>query len=295
MFLGAEPFVNGVASLLGRIEAEGLANIRLHDGDGRDVMARLPDASLERSTSSSPIRGPSAATTSAVSWTPGSPPRPPPVARRRARCVFATDWADYAEQALAALLAEPALGWTAERADDWRRPPADHVPTRYEAKRLGDCAPIWLDVRAAMHRDEADVGVGAMKFLDQCKIHVRAGDGGGGAVSFRREKFIEYGGPDGGDGGRGGDVWIEAVEGLNTLIDYRYRQHFRAATGGHGMGRQRHGADRRGCDAEGSGRDGGAGGGSRDGRRGPRQRRRTACDWRREGTAASATCASRAR
>jgi GTP-binding protein len=81
-----------------------------------------------------------------------------------------------------------------------------------------------------------------MKFLDQCKIFIRSGDGGGGAVSFRREKFIEYGGPDGGDGGRGGDVWIEAVEGLNTLIDYRYHQHFKAGTGGHGMGRNRSGA-----------------------------------------------------
>jgi len=81
-----------------------------------------------------------------------------------------------------------------------------------------------------------------MKFLDQCKIYVRSGDGGAGAVSFRREKFIEYGGPDGGDGGRGGDVWIEAVEGLNTLIDYRYHQHFKAKTGGHGMGRNRSGA-----------------------------------------------------
>ncbi|HEY1425039.1 MAG TPA: GTPase ObgE [Caulobacteraceae bacterium] len=81
-----------------------------------------------------------------------------------------------------------------------------------------------------------------MKFLDQCKIYIRSGDGGGGAVSFRREKFIPRGGPDGGDGGRGGDVWIEAVEGLNTLIDYRYQQHFKAQTGGHGMGRDRHGA-----------------------------------------------------
>ena len=82
-----------------------------------------------------------------------------------------------------------------------------------------------------------------MKFLDQCKIYIRSGDGGAGAVSFRREKFIEHGGPDGGDGGRGGDVWIEAVEGLNTLIDYRYQQHFKAKTGGHGMGRDRHGAN----------------------------------------------------
>ncbi len=81
-----------------------------------------------------------------------------------------------------------------------------------------------------------------MKFLDQCKIYVRAGDGGAGSVSFRREKFIEFGGPDGGDGGRGGDIWIETVNGLNTLIDYRYQQHFKAETGVHGMGRNRHGA-----------------------------------------------------
>jgi len=81
-----------------------------------------------------------------------------------------------------------------------------------------------------------------MKFLDQCKIYCRSGNGGAGAVSFRREKYIEYGGPDGGDGGRGGDVWIEAVEGLNTLIDFRYHQHFKAGTGVHGMGRNRHGA-----------------------------------------------------
>src|SRR6185437_499869 len=81
-----------------------------------------------------------------------------------------------------------------------------------------------------------------MKFLDQAKVYIRSGDGGAGSVSFRREKFIEFGGPDGGDGGRGGDVWIEAVDGLNTLIDYRYQQHFRAKTGVHGMGRNRTGA-----------------------------------------------------
>ena len=82
-----------------------------------------------------------------------------------------------------------------------------------------------------------------MKFLDQAKIYIRSGNGGAGAVSFRREKFIEYGGPDGGDGGKGGDVWAEAAEGLNTLIDFRYQQHFKAKTGGHGMGQNRHGAD----------------------------------------------------
>jgi GTP-binding protein len=82
-----------------------------------------------------------------------------------------------------------------------------------------------------------------MKFLDQTKIYLRAGNGGAGAVSFRREKFIEYGGPDGGDGGKGGDIWIEAANGLNTLIDFRFQQHFKGGTGGHGMGQNRHGAD----------------------------------------------------
>ncbi len=77
-----------------------------------------------------------------------------------------------------------------------------------------------------------------MKFLDQCKIQVRSGAGGNGCVSFRREAYVELGGPDGGDGGRGGDVWAEAVAGLNTLIDYRYQQHFRAERGVHGMGKQ---------------------------------------------------------
>jgi GTP-binding protein len=80
-----------------------------------------------------------------------------------------------------------------------------------------------------------------MKFLDLAKVYIRSGAGGPGCVSFRREKFIEFGGPDGGDGGRGGDVWAEAVDGLNTLIDFRFRQHFKARNGEHGMGRQRTG------------------------------------------------------
>ena len=82
-----------------------------------------------------------------------------------------------------------------------------------------------------------------MKFLDLAKVYIRSGGGGGGAVSFRREKYIEYGGPDGGDGGRGGDVWAEAVDGLNTLIDFRYQQHFFAKSGQGGMGKQRTGHD----------------------------------------------------
>jgi len=82
-----------------------------------------------------------------------------------------------------------------------------------------------------------------MKFLDQAKIFLKSGDGGAGAVSFRREKFVEFGGPDGGDGGRGGDIVIESVANLNTLIDYRYQQHFKAESGHHGMGANRSGAD----------------------------------------------------
>jgi GTP-binding protein len=81
-----------------------------------------------------------------------------------------------------------------------------------------------------------------MKFLDQAKIYVKSGDGGNGVVAFRRERFIEYGGPDGGDGGRGGDIVFEAVQNLNTLIDFRYTQHFRAAKGGNGAGSDRTGA-----------------------------------------------------
>jgi len=81
-----------------------------------------------------------------------------------------------------------------------------------------------------------------MQFLDQAKVYVRSGDGGNGCVSFRREKFVEFGGPDGGDGGRGGDVIVECVANLNTLLDYRYQQHFKAKKGGHGKGENRSGA-----------------------------------------------------
>ncbi|MGH6801652.1 MAG: GTPase ObgE, partial [Methylocella sp.] len=86
-----------------------------------------------------------------------------------------------------------------------------------------------------------------MRFLDSARIYIRSGDGGAGCLSFRREKFIEFGGPDGGDGGRGGDVIAECAAGLNTLVDYRYQQHFKAASGMHGMGKNRAGA--KGADA----------------------------------------------
>ena len=80
-----------------------------------------------------------------------------------------------------------------------------------------------------------------VKFLDQQKIYIKSGDGGAGCVGFRREKYLEFGGPDGGDGGRGGSVVIECVENLNTLIDFRYQQHFKARRGGHGQGRNKNG------------------------------------------------------
>ena len=86
-----------------------------------------------------------------------------------------------------------------------------------------------------------------MKFLDQAKIYIKSGAGGAGSLSFRREKYIEFGGPDGGDGGSGGDVIAHCVDGLNTLIDYRYQQHFKAKTGTHGMGKNRAGG--KGADA----------------------------------------------
>jgi GTP-binding protein len=81
-----------------------------------------------------------------------------------------------------------------------------------------------------------------MKFLDEAKVYIKAGDGGNGCMSFRREKYIEFGGPNGGDGGNGGSVYVEAVQGLNTLIDYRYAQHLKAKRGQHGMGSNRTGA-----------------------------------------------------
>jgi GTP-binding protein len=96
-----------------------------------------------------------------------------------------------------------------------------------------------MTIAARAHR----LYLSTMKFLDEAKVYIRSGDGGNGCVSFRREKFIEFGGPNGGDGGRGGDVIVEAVNGLNTLIDYRYQQHFKAKNGGGGMGKDRHGAN----------------------------------------------------
>src|SRR5205823_10585961 len=93
------------------------------------------------------------------------------------------------------------------------------------------------------HARNVSAEAGRMKFLDTAKVYIASGAGGNGCVAFRREKFIEFGGPNGGNGGRGGDVWAEAVENLNTLIDYRFRQHVSARNGQHGMGRKMTGAN----------------------------------------------------
>ena len=113
-----------------------------------------------------------------------------------------------------------------------------------DARRLGRARRAAARPRSRARRSRR---AACMKFLDQARVYVRSGDGGAGCVSFRREKFIEFGGPDGGDGGRGGDVVVECAAGLNTLIDFRYQQHFKAKTGMHGMGRNRAGG--RGADA----------------------------------------------
>ena len=128
----------------------------------------------------------------------------------------------------------------------------------------------------------------AMQFLDQAKVYVRSGDGGNGCVSFRREKFIEFGGPDGGDGGKGGDVIVECVANLNTLLDYRYQQHFKAKKGGHGMGQNRTGASGADVRAEAAARHADLRGGRRDADRRSDQARRPRRAARAAAMAASA-------
>ncbi len=148
-FLGAEPFLNGAASALRHIDERGLENVRLHVGDARDLLAALPDASLSRIFILFPDPWPKARHRKRRLVNPAFAGE---LARGLApggRLRFATDWADYAETALLALRGDPALRWTARRTDDWRRPPADHVATRYEEKRLGDIAPVFLDFTRA--------------------------------------------------------------------------------------------------------------------------------------------------
>ncbi len=159
LMLGAEPFVNGVASALRHIEAAGLANVRLHAGDGRQLMARLPDASVTRIYVLFPDPWPKTrhhkrrlvdsdfVAQAARVLAPGGLLR------------FVTDWADYAHGALGRFLDASAFAWTARRADDWRVAPADHIPTRYQRKGLGDCAPVWLEFERVGRRGEPPVSI----------------------------------------------------------------------------------------------------------------------------------------
>ncbi|MBE7218527.1 MAG: tRNA (guanosine(46)-N7)-methyltransferase TrmB [Caulobacteraceae bacterium] len=143
--LGAEPFLNGAASALRHIDERKLQNVRLHVGDARDLLAALPDGGLARVFVLFPDPWPKARHRKRRLVQPAMARELARVLAPGGRLRFATDWADYADEALLALRGEPLLRWTAQAADDWRAPPADHVTTRYEEKRLGDCAPVFLE------------------------------------------------------------------------------------------------------------------------------------------------------
>jgi tRNA (guanine-N7-)-methyltransferase len=127
------------------VQDQGLTNIRIHAGDARDLIAALPDRCLDRVFVLFPDPWPKARHHKRRLIQPDFVAEAARVMKPAARLRFATDWADYADQALAMFDRSPHFAWLAERADDWRRRPADHVTTRYEDKRLGDCAPIWLE------------------------------------------------------------------------------------------------------------------------------------------------------
>jgi tRNA (guanine-N7-)-methyltransferase len=145
LILGAEPFQNGVASAVRHIDEQGLTNVRLQDGDVRELIARLPDACLARVFILFPDPWPKARHQKRRIVQPDTVEDLARLLKPGGRLRFASDWADYVDQALERFSASPAFRWTGERADDWRTPPADHVTTRYEEKRLGDCAPMFLD------------------------------------------------------------------------------------------------------------------------------------------------------
>ncbi|MFD1192741.1 tRNA (guanosine(46)-N7)-methyltransferase TrmB [Phenylobacterium conjunctum] len=145
LILGAEPFQNGVASALRHIDEAGLGNVRLWDGDVREMIARLPDGCLDRVFILFPDPWPKARHHKRRLVSAEMLVELARVLKPGGRLRFATDWADYADWTLERIIASPAFAWQAERADDWRTPPADHVTTRYEEKKLGDCAPVFLE------------------------------------------------------------------------------------------------------------------------------------------------------
>jgi tRNA (guanine-N7-)-methyltransferase len=149
LVIGAEPFLNGVASALRHIDEAGLSNVRLQDGDARELLAHLPDACVARVFILFPDPWPKARHNKRRLIQPEVVAELARVLKPGGRLRFATDWADYADWTLERILASPDFRWPAERADDWRVPPADHVTTRYEEKKLGDCAPVFLDFERA--------------------------------------------------------------------------------------------------------------------------------------------------
>lgn len=143
LFVGAEPFLNGAASALRHIDERGLKNIRLHVGDARDLIAGTPDAAISRVFILFPDPWPKARHHKRRLVSPTFVSELARIVRGGGTVRFATDWADYANEALLAFLAEPAFIWRAEGPADWRDPPSDHIPTRYQQKRLGDVPPVF--------------------------------------------------------------------------------------------------------------------------------------------------------
>ena len=145
LILGAEPFLNGVASAVRHVEEQALRNVRILHGDARELMAALPDRSLDRIFILFPDPWPKTRHHKRRIVQADTLRDMARLLKPGGRLRFATDWAAYVDWTLERVLAHPEFAWNAERADDWRTPPADHVTTRYEEKKLGDCAPVFLD------------------------------------------------------------------------------------------------------------------------------------------------------
>lgn len=145
LILGAEPFLNGVASAVRHIDEQALTNVRLQDGDVRELIARLPGGCLGRVFILFPDPWPKSRHHKRRLVQPDTVAELARLLKPGGRLRFASDVAHYVDWALEVIAANPAFTWTATRADDWRTPPADHITTRYEEKRLGDCVPVFLD------------------------------------------------------------------------------------------------------------------------------------------------------